>query len=141
MIESKLLRGLWAFPQIKIENFKAEKYLRSCKIYILVLYSLHSHYSRTRDLGLKTCQRVKPLAEALIDSTPNSLVFTLFMHDQVNNWIDIVIVIFFCPLLFCIVKQAQPPPPPRKKRNSGIDLKLQFSIESFCPGFNPLAGF
>ena len=25
----------------------------------------HSHYSETRDLGLKTCQRVKPPAEAL----------------------------------------------------------------------------
>ena len=59
-----------------------------------VLYSLHSHYSETRDLGLKTCQRVKPTAEASIDSTPNSLVVTLFMRDQVNNWIDIVI--FFC---------------------------------------------
>ena len=36
---------------------------------------------------------------------PNSIVITLFMHDQVKNWIDIVI--FFCPLSFCIIKQAQ----------------------------------
>ena len=36
-----------------------------------MLYSLHTHYSETRDLGLKSYQRVKPLTEALIDSTPN----------------------------------------------------------------------
>ena len=54
-----------------------------------------------------------------IDLTPNLLVFTHFMHDQVNNRIDIMI--FFCPLLFCIIKQAQIPPP---RKNSGIDLSL-----------------
>ena len=53
---------------------------------------------RSRDVGLKSRQRVKPRAKASADLTPISLDFTLFKHNQVNNWIDIVI--FFCPLLF-----------------------------------------
>ena len=68
----------------------------------------HTLYSETRDLGLKTCQRVNTQAEASIDSTLISLLFTLFKHDEVNNRIDIVI--FSCPLLSCIMKQAQLPP-------------------------------
>ena len=47
-----------------------------CKVQ-LKLFHNHSHYSETRDLGLKTCQSVKTPAEASIDSTPISLVFTL----------------------------------------------------------------
>ena len=40
---------------------------------------------KSRDVGLKSRQRVKPRAEASIDSTPILLVFNFFKHDQVNN--------------------------------------------------------
>ena len=116
---------------------------RCCSTLVAYAYSmitgsqslLGSH--ERHDVSLKSRQRVKPRAEASIDSTPISLVFTLFMHDQVINGIDIVT--FFCPLLFCIIIQTHPHP---QKWN---DLKLQFSIESFyttrgstlCPLFNP----
>ena len=63
---------------------------------------------KSRDVGLNSRQRVKLRAEASINLTPILLVVTLFKHYQVNNWIDIVM--FFCPLPFCIIKQARLPP-------------------------------
>ena len=75
---------------------------------VVYTHSITVTTRKSHDVGLKSRQRVTAQAEALIDSTPILLVFTLFKHDQVNNWIDFVI--FFCPLLFCIIKQAQLPP-------------------------------
>ena len=47
-------------------------------------------------------------ADSLATIETNGIGSERVKHVQVNNWIDIVI--FFCPLLSCIIKQAQLPP-------------------------------
>ena len=89
-----LLHSLWHNFEFLCERIM-HVYMRAMPAKMSIFLSLrdmHIHYSETRDLGLKTCQRIKHPGRCFDRFDSN------FVSFYWSSWI--AIVIFFCSLLF-----------------------------------------